>query len=358
MKRNHLYPLFLAILAALLFGVSAPLAKLLLGEIKPVMLAAFLYFGSGFGLLAIKGFQRFTRSQTDHEARITRADIKWLAGATLAGGVTAPIVLMFCLRNTPAVTASLLLNFEGVATTIIAALIFKEGVSHRAWGAITTITLASILLSVNINSEWGFSFAAFGIILACFLWGIDNNLTRNISAKDPITIVTIKGLVAGTISLTLAILVGNRLPDWKILLGAMLLGSVSYGLSITLFIRAMRGLGAARTSALFGTAPLAGLLFSILLFKEPIGFLFLLSIPLMVVGTMFLIYEKHDHYHIHEATIHDHSHNHTDGHHNHQHNDYVNSSISHSHLHEHQQLEHKHNHMPDINHRHPHSNRT
>ena len=354
MKRNHLSSLFLALLAALLFGASAPLAKLLLGEIEPVLLAAFLYLGSGFGLLAIKGVQRLGGSPADHEAGISRPDIKWLAGATLAGGVAAPIILMFGLRSTPAATASLLLNFEGVATTIIAALIFKEGVGRRAWGAIITITIASILLSVNITSGWGFSFGAIGILAACLLWGMDNNMTRNISAKDPLTIVTIKGLAAGTFSLILAFLVGNHLPGWKTALGAMLLGSLSYGLSITLFIRALRGLGAARTSALFGTAPLAGLALSFLLFKEPVGLLFLFAIPLMVTGTIFLVYEEHDHHHIHEATVHEHSHTHDDGHHDHQHSGDLANSISHSHLHEHSRQEHKHHHMPDINHRHSH----
>jgi drug/metabolite transporter (DMT)-like permease len=153
--RNHIYPLFLALLAALLFGASAPLAKLLLGEVEPVLLAAFLYLGSGFGLLLIKSLQRLRRAPVSAEAKIQRTDLVWLAGATLAGGIAAPIILLFGLRTTPAATASLLLNFEGVATTLIAALACRESVSRRAWWAIATITLASIILSVNINSEWG-----------------------------------------------------------------------------------------------------------------------------------------------------------------------------------------------------------
>ena len=358
LNRTHAYPVFLALLAALLFGVSAPLAKLLLGEIEPILLAAFLYLGSGFGLLLIKILQKIEKSSKTAEAKIKNTDFIWLAGATLAGGIAAPIILLFSLRDTPAATASLLLNFESVATTLIAAIAFKEFVSRRAWWAVITITSASIILSVNQNSAWGFSLGAIGIVAACVFWGFDNNLTRNISAKDPLTIVTIKGLVAGTFSLALAILAGNQIPSWIILLRAMILGSLSYGLSIVLFIRAMRGLGAARTSALFSTAPLAGLTMSIFLFHETPNSMLLLALPLMVVGTIFLVYEEHDHKHVHDLVVHEHSHNHIDGHHKHSHDDDVISAHSHSHSHEHRFFEHKHHHMPDIHHRHTHISET
>lgn len=211
-NRTHIYPFVLALLAALLFGTSAPFGKLLLGEVEPIMLAALLYLGCGCGLLIIKAWQFIRKSSMSPEAKLKKIDLPWLAGATLAGGIIAPIILLFSLRATRAATASLLLNFEAVATTLIAALAFKEPVSRRAWWAILTITLASTLLSINLKASWGFSIGVLGILLACILWGIDNNLTRNISTKDPITIVTIKGLVAGTFSLALAILVGNPLP--------------------------------------------------------------------------------------------------------------------------------------------------
>jgi drug/metabolite transporter (DMT)-like permease len=358
MNRTRVYPIFLALLAALLFGASAPLAKLLLGEIEPILLAAFLYLGSGLGLLIVKAVQRVGKSSLNTEASIRKPDLVRLAGATLAGGIAAPIVLLFGLRGTPAATASLLLNFESVATTLIAALAFRESVSRRAWWAIMAITLASIFLSVNVSSEWGLSLGALGILAACVLWGVDNNLTRDISAKDPLTIVTIKGLAAGTFSLILALATENRLPNWCILLGAMILGSVSYGLSITLFILAMRRLGAARTSALFGTAPLAGIALSFLLFHETVGILFLLAVPLMVVGTVFLVYEQHEHSHLHEAICHEHAHAHDDGHHAHEHGEGEAHHRSHSHLHEHPQCEHNHHHMPDIHHRHVHPSET
>ena len=221
MSRNHLYPITQALIAAFLFGASAPLAKLLLDEVEPIPLAAFLYLGSGIGLLGIKTYQRINQRLSDGEAQIKKSDFSWLAGAILAGGVAAPITLLFSLQNTPAATASLLLNFEGVATTLIAALAFKESISRRAWWAIALITLSSIFLSINLNASWGFSLGSLGIIAACILWGIDNNFTRNISAKDPLMIVTIKGLGAGSFSLGMAIILGNKLPAMGVILGAL-----------------------------------------------------------------------------------------------------------------------------------------
>jgi drug/metabolite transporter (DMT)-like permease len=354
MSRRHLTPIFQALLAALLFGASAPSAKLLLGDIDPIPLAAFLYLGSGLGVLLVKAMQRLNRPGVTAEAQLRRADLGWLAGAILAGGIAAPIVLLFGLQYTPAATAALLLNFESVATTLIAALVFKEAISRRAWWAILVITLASMALSFNPASQWGFSLGALGILAACLLWGIDNNFTRNISAKDPLTIVTLKGLGAGSFSLLLAIILGQRLPSLGLALGAMLLGSLSYGLSIVLFIRALRALGAARTSALFGTAPLAGMVLSLVLFKDPLTWLFILAIPLMLIGAALLINEEHDHAHAHEALVHEHSHQHDDPHHQHAHADGELAGNAHSHLHTHSALQHAHPHLPDIHHRHTH----
>ena len=350
MTKNHAYPIILALLAAFLFGASAPIAKLLLGEVEPAMLAAFLYLGCGFGLFFVRLFQ----PSKGREAGIQKPDVKWLLGATLAGGVAAPIILLFSLRGTPAATASLLLNFEGVATTIIATIAFRESVGKKAWLAIFLITLASILLTVNSNMLWGVSIGALGIISACFLWGFDNNFTRNISSKDPISIVMMKGFAAGTISLLIAILAGNSFPSLGIVAGSMLLGCLCYGLSITLFILVMRGIGAARTSALFGSAPFAGALFSFVIFAEGISVMFLLSIILMAIGTMFLFGENHDHSHIHEAVNHEHSHSHEDGHHEHEHDHEGIKTQSHAHFHPF--CEHSHRHLPDIHHRHAHQN--
>ncbi len=352
MNRKQIYPIAQALIAALLFGASAPLAKILLGNVEPVALAAFLYLGSGIGLLSLKTWQRFNQRLSNGEAQIKKSDFPWLLGAILAGGVAAPITLLFSLQNTPAATASLLLNFESVATTLIAVLAFKESISRRAWWAVALITLSSVFLSINLNANWGFSLGSLGIIAACILWGIDNNFTRNISAKDPLMIVTIKGFGAGGFSLAMALILGNKIPAPGIVLGALILGGLSYGISIVLFIYAMRGLGAARTSALFGTAPLAGMLLSFILFREFPGWLFLVAFPLMIAGTLFLVNEEHEHEHVHEMIIHEHAHVHDDGHHDHLHTG--DFAQKHSHLHRHDQVTHTHQHMPDLHHRHIH----
>ncbi len=345
--KSNLSFILQALLAAIFFGASAPIAKVLVGDIAPIFLAAFLYLGSGTGISLVKLTQRM-RSK-DVEAGIKRADIPWLACAIISGGILAPIILMISLKNTPASTASLLLNFEGVATTVIAMLAFKEAIGRRAWGAIIVVTVASILLSTNFGSSWGMSVGAFGVVMACTLWGVDNNFTRNISGKDPLAIVAWKGLVAGTFSFFLAWFLGNPFPSLTNILGTLVLGFVSYGLSTMLFIRSMRGLGAARTSALYGTAPLAGVILSIFLFRELPSFLFVIAAILMIGGALLLINENHSHSHVHTVLFHEHSHGHDD--HSHGHDDV---KEVHSHEHEHPAEEHEHDHLPDIHHRHGH----
>ncbi len=348
MKTSNLPFILQALTAAIFFGASAPIAKLLLGDdISPIFLAAFLYLGSGTGTFLTRLTQRMRTK--DSEADIKSADIKWLAGAIISGGILAPIILMISLQNTPASTASLLLNFEGVGTTLIALLFFKEAISRQAWSAIIVITLASIFLSTNFNEGFGLSLGALGVILACVLWGVDNNFTRNISGKDPLAIVAWKGLVAGTFSFLLAFFLGDQLPSLPTILYTLLLGFISYGLSTMLFIRSMRGLGAARTSALYGTAPLAGVLLSIVIFGEWPSFFFIIAAILMIGGALLLINENHEHSHSHTAMLHDHSHSHDDSAHGHS-----DSKGVHSHEHEHPAEEHEHDHMPDIHHRHGH----
>lgn len=343
MKANFSF-ILQALLAALFFGASAPVSKLLLGDVPPVLMAAFLYLGSGTGISLIKLYQRLTSRQK--EAGIKPPDVLWLAGAIISGGILAPIILMISLKNTLASTASLLLNFEGVGTTLIALFFFHESISRRALAAIFAITLASIFLSTNFQGGFGFSVGALGILLACFLWGVDNNFTRNIAAKDPLTIVAWKGLVAGSFSLILGLVLSQQLPALTTILSILLLGFISYGLSTMLFIYSMRGLGAARTSALYGTAPLAGVLLSILIFHDPITFLFGIAAVLMIAGALLLANEEHAHFHIHMPVVHEHIHAHEDFH------AHDEKDITHSHEHAHPQTEHEHGHMPDIHHRH------
>jgi drug/metabolite transporter (DMT)-like permease len=351
MKRK--LPIFQAFVAACLFGVSAPFAKLLLGEMKPVLLASFLYLGSGIGLMIYKLIQPIGSKNSDKEAKIGRKDWPWLLGATLSGGIAAPIVLMISLKNTPAATASLLLNFEGVATALIAALAFKESVGRRIWSAVFLVTLASVLLSMDVTAKWGFSPWAVGILCACAFWGIDNNFTRNISAKDPVMIVAIKGTVAGCFSLFLAFLLGHSLPSALKILLALALGLFCYGLSILFFILSMRELGSARTSAYFASAPFIGTVLSFLIFRDPPNAFFIISLPIMALGAFLLFGEEHLHLHTHFETEHEHSHHHEDGHHLHEHPGTVKDQ-THSHPHKHEELPHEHPHAPDIHHRHGH----
>lgn len=346
---KRVYSMLQALMAAVLFGASAPISKMLLSEVDPIPMASFLYLGSGFGLLVY----RLINKPAGIEAKIVKADVKWLLGAILAGGVAAPIILMFSLRNTPASTASLLLNFETVATTLIAFIIFKEAIGKRIWAAILLITSASILLSLDFRGEWGFSIGALGVVLACVLWGVDNNFTRNVSSKDPIITVILKGIFAGSFSLILVFLTNSTLPSLQEIIEIMILGFFSYGLSIVLFIFAMRDLGASRTSAFFSSAPFIGVILSFVILRELPNNMFYFALPIMILGVVLILFEEHVHVHLHEPLKHDHRHRHDDRHHEHQH-DNGGKVIEHSHTHTHESVEHSHKHTPDIHHRHQH----
>lgn len=342
----------MAVGAALLFSVSAPLSKALLGTIQPTLLASLLYLGCGLGVWIFKLIKTLFVKEKHTETRITKKDLPWLAGIILTGGVAAPIVLMFSLKATPAPTASLLLNFEAVSTALIAVLFFKESLGKRVWISIAIITFAAIILTWNRTGEWGLSIGAVGIICACLLWGADNNLTRMISLKDPLIITMVKGLGAGAVSFIISLLTAAAFPVLEMILLALLLGAFSYGISIVLFILALRQLGAARTSAFFGSAPFIGSIISIAVFGEMPTVQFFISLPIMIIGAILIIGEKHQHIHTHEYMQHDHKHSHDDLHHNHVHKDGFIGE--HSHIHEHDNLEHEHPHMPDIHHRHKH----
>ncbi|MDD5502190.1 MAG: DMT family transporter [Candidatus Thermoplasmatota archaeon] len=354
MNGRRSYPIFQALLAAALFGASAPASKTLLGDIEPLPLAGFLYLGSGIGLLIFWLFGRLAGNAKSAEAGLAKKDAPWLAGAIIAGGVAAPVLLMTGLKTTPAATASLLLNFESAATALIAALAFREHIGKRIWVAVACMTFGSVALSLNIEGGWGFSVGAIGILGACAFWGIDNNLTAKISAKNPSQIAIVKGICAGTFSLMLAFATGSAFPGAVSITYAMLLGSLSYGASLVLFISAMRSLGAARSGALFATGPFFGVVISLIAFKELPGIEFLVSLPVMVAGALLLSGEKHTHIHFHAAIEHEHAHVHDDEHHLHEHGKNFDENIPHSHVHKHEETEHSHRHTPDLHHRHEH----
>ena len=341
---------FFALAAAALFGASTPLAKLLLGEISPIMLAGLLYLGSGLGLALLRlgrGFDARSR-----EARLIASDWGWLAGAVMAGGGVAPVLLMWGLSGTGASEASLLLNLESVATIFVAALLFREAVGGRIWAAAALMLAAGLVLSWQPQADHKLSLHTVAIAGACFCWALDNNLTRKISASDPVVLSMIKGLAAGSFNLALALAFEQRFPETATLAGALVLGFLSYGVSLVLFILALRHLGAARTAAHFGTAPFIGAAIAIFVLGEPFTLSFGVALALMVAATWLVLTERHAHEHRHEHLAHSHGHIH-DEHHQHAHNGNEGPE-PHAHWHEHPPMAHTHPHLPDLHHRHHH----
>lgn len=291
------------------------------------------------------------------EAPLARSDLPWLIGVTAFGGFLAPVALIFSLPGTPAATAVLLLNFEAVATTLIAAAAFGEWVSRRVWVALGCITASCILLTTDPAGGLGLSLSALGILLTCLFWGIDNNLGQRLSAKDPLRVISVKGIGAGTVTLLFAFAAGEHLPDPATAAG-MAVGFLCYGgLTSILFLLALRGIGAARAGSLLAVSPFFGVLFSLLLFAELPAGGFYVALPIMALGAWLLVTEEHSHPHLHEATVHEHRHRHDDLHHDHTHgasDPPLNGTGEHSHLHAHAGLVHEHPHQPDIHHRHLH----
>lgn len=349
----HKRPMIFIIASASLFGVSPPLAKLLVEDIPPVVLAGLLYAGSFAGLSLYAGLRKMSKGLfKESNVPLERKDIPWLAGAIIAGGIIGPISLMTGLRFITGFSASLLLNLEGLATALIAILIFRENAGKHFWLALSCMTLAGIFLSWN-PAQARFSIQGpLLITLAMFCWGLDNNLTCKISDKDPIQITLIKGLAAGSASLLIAVALGFKIPLNRSLLFALLLGSFSYGLSLVLFVKALKGLGSSRTGAFFSLAPFVGAVFSLLILREWIGWVMFPATSLMIIGVWLIWIEKHTHFHLHHKLTHTHAHTHINGHHLHQHKEDIQDP--HSHEHTHHELEHIHVHWPDIHHRHKH----
>ena len=344
-----------ALAAAALFGASTPLANLLLGDdVAPLGLAALLYLGSGGGLLIFWLFQRARRKGSPAaEAPITRSDLPWLAGAVLTGGVIAPVLLLWGLSGTPASTASLLLNLEGTLTTLVAALLFREAVAGRVWLGTLLMLAGASLLVYRPDIAGGWSVHALGLVGACCFWAIDNNLTRRIAASDPVMIAMVKGLAAGLFNLIVALGLGVRLPVSGGVVGALLVGFLGYGVSLVLFIHALRHLGSARAGAHFSTAPFIGAAVAVAVLGEPVTWLFALSLLLMAAATWLVISERHAHQHKHEPQAHDHRHVH-DAHHQHAHRPEDAGTEPHAHWHQHEPMTHGHPHLPDLHHRHGH----
>lgn len=345
----------LALLAAVLFGLSAPFAKLLLEAAVPQLLAGLLYLGSGTGLLIVWLVQR--RRPRAAEAPLTRADVPWLLGAIAAGGVLAPLLLMIGLARTPASAASLLLNLEGVFTALIAWFIFRENFDRRIALGMLAILAGGLVLSWEGRVAWGGAAGPLLVAGACLAWAVDNNLTQKVSASDPVQIAMLKGVVAGTVNTTIALALGAHFPSAPRVTGAMLLGFLSYGVSLVLFVLALRQLGTARTGAYFATAPFVGALASLLVFRERPTLALVAAASLMGLGVWLHLTERHEHEHVHEAMDHMHAHVH-DIHHQHAHgpdDPPVTDPVPHTHAHHHEPLVHTHAHYPDLHHRHDHT---
>lgn len=342
--------ILLALASAVLFGASTPFAKLLLGVVSPWLMAGLLYIGAGTGL-AVVHLSRAAFGLPAIEAKLQRDDVAWLALVILFGGVFGPLLLMRGLAHLDAATASLLLNLEGLATMGIAWVVYRENVDRRLLLGALAILAGAVLLSWQGSVSWRWS----GLLVAgaCLCWGIDNNLTRNLSASDPVQIAMLKGLVAGTINLVLALRGGAMLPPAGTMAATGLVGFLGYGVSLALFVLGLRHLGTARTGAYFSLAPFVGAVLAVLMLGEPLSVQLVIAGGLMSLGLWLHLSEQHEHEHLHEAMAHEHRHRH-DEHHRHVHEAADPPGEPHTHWHRHARLVHRHPHYPDLHHRHGH----
>ncbi len=363
-----------AIAAAALFGASTPFAKLLAGTMPPLLLAGLLYLGSGLGLFAL----RCVRDRGWKASGIAAGEWRWLLGAILFGGMLGPVALMAGLSSTPAATASLMLNLEAVLTAAIAWLVFRENADARVLMGMAAIVAGGVVLAWqpgalvssgvsgaagSAGADAGGSGASAGwmmalhglpaIALACLCWAIDNNLTRKVSASDAVFIAAAKGTVAGVVNTGFALAQGAVLPAPATIAATTAVGLAGYGLSLVLFVLALRGLGAARTGAYFSTAPFIGAAVSLMFPGESGGTAFWIAAALMAIGVWLHVTERHEHAHTHEPMEHEHLHRH-DEHHQHAHEPGWDGQEPHAHRHVHGPLTHKHPHYPDVHHRHTH----
>lgn len=339
--------------SALLFGMSTPLAKVLLGDVSPLMLAGLLYAGSGIGLASILAIRRLGAPAAGGPMLPPRREWGWLAGAIVFGGVLGPALLMFGLATSSASAASLLLNLEAVLTALLAWFGFREHVNRRIAAGMAAIVAGGVVLVWSPDGPFEASRGLLLIAAASLCWAIDNNLTRKVAASDAMVIACSKGLVAAGVNVGLALATGQTLPAPAIALASMLLGLCGYGLSLVLFVVALRHLGTARTGAYFAVAPFFGAALAVVIGHEPVTVPLALAALLMGLGVWLHVTERHEHEHRHEAADHDHAHVH-DAHHRHEHAFAWDGREPHRHPHHHDDLVHSHPHFPDVDHRHGH----
>ena len=340
-----------ALLSALLFGMTTPLAKQLLTGTSPLLIAGLLYAGSGLGLtllILVQDRGHFTLG-------LARSDRVWLATAVASGGVLAPALLMFGLSRADAAAASLLLNLEAVFTAVMAWVFFREATSRRVvWGFFLIFVGSLALVWPTTLAAAQSAGALAAIAAACACWALDNNLTRKISGGDARAIAAVKGLVAGAANVGLAVAFEAGLPPAGKLWSTLVLGFLGYGMSLVLFIFSLRNLGTARTGAYFATAPFIGSALAIALYGQAVGWPFWVAAACMAAGVWLHLTEEHEHEHVHEPLVHSHAHSH-DAHHQHEHETDWDGTEPHVHEHRHGPLRHRHPHFPDIHHQHTHS---
>lgn len=281
-KKSTSCGIFLAILAAALYAVSAPFSKLLLEYVPSTMMAGLLYLGAGLGMGIVALFRKSTGTENS-EDKLTKSDLPYTLAMILLD-IAAPICLLFGLNMTAAANASLLNNFEIVATSLIALCIFGEKISFRLWAGIIFVTFSCALLSFEDISAFRFSAGSFFILLACVFWGIENNCTRKLSEKDPLQIVLLKGIFSGGSSLAIALVIGERAENLAAVIGVLAVGLVAYGMSIFVYVYAQRMLGAARTSAYYAVAPFIGTAISLVIFREVPGIQYFAAVGFMIIG--------------------------------------------------------------------------
>jgi drug/metabolite transporter (DMT)-like permease len=343
-RRGAIYGL----LAAALFGLSAPIAKRLLGEVSPRVLAGLLYLGAGLGLAASNLVRR-----SENEAPIQRQDVPVLLGVVVAGGVLGPWLMLVGLARVSGVVGSLLLNLEGPLTMLLAVLLFREHLGRYGVVAAAFVFAGAGLLKLQTGGGGVDGWGMAAVSLACLAWAIDNNLTQRLSLRDPFAIVRIKALGAGSFNLGLGLFLGEELPSPTITAGALVLGLLSYGASVVLDAYALRLVGAAREAAYFATAPFVGALAATFILGETLRLIDLAAMVTMALGVAALLLERHSHRHEHHAMEHEHVHVH-DPHHQHEHASDDPPGEPHSHPHRHAPLVHDHPHLPDAHHRHRH----
>lgn len=339
-KRKIIASLY-AILAAVFYAINMPTSKMLLNKVEPTLMASFLYFGAGLGIGIM---YLFSNSKSEKSKKLTRSDLPYTIGMILLD-IVAPILLMFGLSNTTSANASLLNNFEIVATSIIAMFIFKEVITKRLWIAIFLITISSMLLSFENLSSLKFSWGSIFVLLAAVCWGFENNCTRNISSKNTYEIVMLKGIFSGLGSFIIAMLIGERIPTVNYIMIVLVLGFVAYGLSIFFYVRAQNELGAAKTSAYYAIAPFVGTFLSFVFLKEALTVNYIISLFIMLVGSSVIVIDtmimEHSHMHTHtfmhthDGSTHAHTINHTHLHY------HFGKNIKHEHFHNKETLVHK-----------------